>query len=356
MKNVVVVINTLKNGGAEKQSIIISNQLSVDNNVTLLVLDINGASERLLDSISDKVETLFYEGLNLRSTLSILFNEKIKRADVIISMLARSNFISSLSGLFYRNMLVFGGIRNCELKKKKFLLEYVFHRYFHDKTIFNNYSGMEGLVRKGFKAEKSICIHNCVEIIPTLSTIKNKSAFEENKLIIASLSRLISQKDIKTSLRAVEILYNQSKTTSFVYLIGGYGEMKNELQNIINDRNLNNVVEIIESPEVPKFLSQADIFLSTSLIEGTSNSILEAMSYGLPVVATDAGDNKYLIRDNENGFIVPVQDFHSVAEKIKTLIDNDQLRHNMGTTGRAIIEKEYNKETFLKKYTKLIYE
>jgi glycosyltransferase involved in cell wall biosynthesis len=65
--------------------------------------------------------------------------------------------------------------------------------------------------------------------------------------------------------------------------------------------NIMNRIKIFINPaNIPDILNECDIYLSTSLFEGLSNSIMEAMVAGLPVIATDVGDNKYLVKDGFN--------------------------------------------------------
>ena len=63
------------------------------------------------------------------------------------------------------------------------------------------------------------------------------------------------------------------------------------------------VTILINPPNIHDILKSCDIYLSTSLFEGLSNSIMEAMSTGLPVIATDVGDNRYLLRMDTTGIL-----------------------------------------------------
>ena len=66
----------------------------------------------------------------------------------------------------------------------------------------------------------------------------------------------------------------------------------------------------------------ADLFLTTSIYEGMSNSVMEAMSFSLPIIATNAGDMKYLIEDNYNGFICPYKEPNIISNKLVELIND----------------------------------
>ena len=72
---------------------------------------------------------------------------------------------------------------------------------------------------------------------------------------------------------------------------------KKNIRNWVKENDLENIINIYLNPDnVQKFISTADIYFSTSIFEGTSNSIMEALNWSLPVVATNVGDNEYLIK------------------------------------------------------------
>ena len=79
-----------------------------------------------------------------------------------------------------------------------------------------------------------------------------------------------------------------------------------------------------------EYLSKSDIYLSTSLFEGLSNSIMEAMAYSLPIIATDVGDNNYLVQDGYNGFVTNVKDVDEIAKKLLSLVIDKEKRLKMG--------------------------
>ncbi len=94
--------------------------------------------------------------------------------------------------------------------------------------------------------------------------------------------------------------------------------------------------------DVPRLLAAADLALLTSRSEGLSNTILEAMASGLPVIATDVGGNGELVTDGENGYLVPVQEAEAIAARIHELLQNLPLAEMMGRRGREILEARYS--------------
>jgi len=102
-----------------------------------------------------------------------------------------------------------------------------------------------------------------------------------------------------------------------------------------------------------------DVYVSTSLSEAEIvASTAEAMACGLPVIVTDVADNKKWIDNGVNGFVVPVKDPKSLAEKIIYLLQDEDIRKQFGKINRKIIEERNNYYTEMEKmediYKKLV--
>ena len=81
-----------------------------------------------------------------------------------------------------------------------------------------------------------------------------------------------------------------------------------------------------------------------------SNSVMEAMSYSLPIVATNAGDMKCLVKDNFNGFICPFKNPRAISEKVVELITDFDLRNKMGANSYLTLKKGFNLQQFSGNY------
>jgi glycosyltransferase involved in cell wall biosynthesis len=92
---------------------------------------------------------------------------------------------------------------------------------------------------------------------------------------------------------------------------------------------------------IPEWLASASIYVSSSLCEGLSNSLLEAMACGLPVVVTRVSGALELVDETDSGFVVPVGDSGALASALNKLAGSKQLRQEMGARGRCVIEKRY---------------
>ena len=111
--------------------------------------------------------------------------------------------------------------------------------------------------------------------------------------------------------------------------------------------------------EVLKKISECDLFLLPSLEEGISNAVLEAMALGIPVISTDCGGMGEVIRNSENGFLVPVRDSESMAKAIQNFIDLDEMeKNNMIFNARETIIHNhllsYQVDQFKSFYSKIV--
>ena len=96
---------------------------------------------------------------------------------------------------------------------------------------------------------------------------------------------------------------------------------------------------------VKDLITGFDLFWLTSRAEGLPTTILEAMSCGLPVVATDVGSVHEVVKDGVTGFVVPPKDCKALARAVSTLLNNPGLRKQMGRTARLNAVKYYDIKT-----------
>ena len=133
-------------------------------------------------------------------------------------------------------------------------------------------------------------------------------------------------KDFLTLLDSYEILLKKFKVKYNLVIVGD-GPDRNKIEKYILKKNLNNKVFLAGSQKnVDKFYKNAKLFVLSSRSEGLPTVIIEAMSKGLPIVATDAPYGcRDIIKNNEYGIVTPVGDALFMAEKISELLKNKEL-------------------------------
>ena len=163
-------------------------------------------------------------------------------------------------------------------------------------------------------------------------------------LHIISVGRCHWIKGYTNALDAMVILKN--KKIKFYYTIIASGKDQENILYQIHDLGLNECVSFINDElshdEVLKKVSECDLFLLSSLEEGISNAVIEAMALGLLVISTDCVGMGEVIRNSKNGFLVPVRDSKSMAKAIQNFIDLDEMeKNNMIFNARETIKQNH---------------
>jgi len=167
-----------------------------------------------------------------------------------------------------------------------------------------------------------------------------KSTNKQLKLI--TTGSLIWRKGYEYMLMAVRQLLDKGVDADLHIL--GHGPMEESILFMIEDLNLSGRVHLhgkVNPEEVRKQLQTSDIFVLSSLSEGISNAVLEAMSCGLPVVCTDCGGMSEAIRDGTEGFLVPMRDPEAMANALFKLFEDGELRQTMGSAGRKRVVSQF---------------
>ena len=177
----------------------------------------------------------------------------------------------------------------------------------------------------GADPKKNTIIPPAVKSEITEKWAVEKSTQIDDELKIISVGRCHWKKGYTFALDAMAIL--KEKNTNFHYTIIAVGKDEENILYQINDLGLKKNVTFInglQHKEVIKQVSNSNLFLLSSVEEGISNAVLEAMALGIPVISTDCGGMGEVIRNSENGFIVPIRDTAAMAGTIQKFIDLDK--------------------------------
>lgn len=350
--SIVIFCKTLVKGGAEKQALLLGRLLS-ERGLNVVVIS---WSKRKVDPTNFGLinsSSLKYYGLSGDIFHKFFQFNRILREEntsVVLAYLTLANFVSGISKWLNRDIVTIGGIRTEKLPLIKLMAERFVHNHLNDTTVFNNYSAKEKFEKKGFDPNKINVIHNAIEI---KHSALNKT--NGNAITIITVARFVQAKDFETAILAFKRIRDNSLDNSIRYCIVGYGPMESRIRSLIRNYNLqDDVILIINPPDIPELLYRADIYLSTSLFEGLSNSIMEAMAAKLPLVVTDVGDNKYLVREGYNGYLVPVRATEQIASKLGELVNSGKLRSSFGENSFKIINSDFSEEKLLAGYLNLI--
>lgn len=205
-----------------------------------------------------------------------------------------------------------------------------------------------------------------IEITPfginTNIFIPKKEELKET-IVIGTIKTLKEKYGIEYLIKAFKILLENNKEKKLKLIIYGEGELRDQLERLSKTLEINNYIEFkgyISNKLVPEALSELDIFVvpSVSNSESFGVSAVEAMACEIPVAASDADGFTEVIENGVTGYIVPKKNEKILAEKINILIQNKDLRYEMGKKGRERVKRLYdwekNVDHMIEIYNKII--
>ena len=174
------------------------------------------------------------------------------------------------------------------------------------------------------------------------NSLKRTLNIPENDHVILSVGHLIPRKGYKTLLRAMtKILRTESHCT---LVIVGEGFLHKKLEELGRELGLGEKLKFtgaVEDAVLPPLYAMADVFVMPSTSEGHCISILEAMSTGKPIVASDIPANAESVVEGRNGFLVPPGDSDALANSILKILQEDILRNEFGAYSRHRVTREF---------------
>lgn len=157
--------------------------------------------------------------------------------------------------------------------------------------------------------------------------------FKSKTPTIVCVARLVFEKDPLTLLKAMKLVRQKMPEATLEMIGGGY--LEKEAREFIRDNHLEpNVKLMLSQSDILSFLRNAWIFTLSSKMDSAPNSVLEAMSAGLPVVGTKVGGIPEMVKDGTTGIIVPPEDPEAMAQAILELLQNERKRTSMGEAAR----------------------
>jgi len=173
----------------------------------------------------------------------------------------------------------------------------------------------------------------------------------KDEKIILTVSRLVKKNGIDDLIKAGQYL-----DFDFKILIIGIGEQEKELKDLTKKLGIQDKVIFkgqVEYGELPKYYALADVFVRPSLSEGLGNVFLEAMACGLPVIGTEVGGIPDFLKDRETGLFCETKNPQSIAQKIRQISNNEQLRKTLSKNGLKLVQEKYDWNLIAKKMNKI---
>lgn len=209
------------------------------------------------------------------------------------------------------------------------------------QLIANSELARRRAIDQGIKPEQIEVVPNVVDANRANGQV-NGNGNGAARILFAA--RLTDQKRPDRFLHALQKIAESRPNLNFRGMIVGDGPLRPRLEELADSLGLRpKYVEFLgELADLKPAYEKSDLVVLTSDWEGTPNVLLEAMSRGLPVVATKVGGVPELVRNGENGFLVEADDASSVASSVIALLENPQLRISMGASGRQVALEKHS--------------
>ena len=207
-----------------------------------------------------------------------------------------------------------------------------------------------------FVKNKIKVIHNGIKNFEKTEKNEARQILAKNyteKIIIYSISELHKNKGLDIGIRGIALLPEETKQ-KVLYCIAGMGEEKENLEKLVKELNLKKQIKFLGFLDNAKnILSGADIFLFPSRTENLPFAILEAGLAGLPTIATSVGGVPEIIKDMQNGILVPPQNPKEISEAIVYLLENPEKQKEFGEEIKKTIVSFFSLEKMLSEMIKL---
>lgn len=197
--------------------------------------------------------------------------------------------------------------------------------------------------------KEKIVVHHTGIDCNKFKFIPRREVADRDRICLVTICRLVDKKGVEYGIRAVAKLAKLNHKLS--YKIIGDGPLKADLQLLIEELDVADNVKLLgwqQQDEILKILNNSEILLAPSVTskngdrEGIPVAIMEAMAMGLLIISTQHSGIPELVQDGVSGFLVPERDVDSLADRIKYLIEHQEIWPQMSHAARLVVEEQYN--------------
>jgi len=235
-----------------------------------------------------------------------------------------------------------------------------------DIIIFNSEHDRKQAIELKIKSKKKLLtIYNGIDIKKLDFLLREKARKELlkkipdskfqilNSIIIGTIANLYPAKGLEYLIEASYKL--QATSYKLIFIVIGEGREREKLENLIEKYHLEKNFFLPGAiPDAYKYLKAFDIFVLSSVKEGFPWTILEAMAAEVPIVATKVGGVPEIIQNNQSGIIIEPKNLKQLAEAIKKLIKNPELKNKLSREARKTVEHKFTLNKMASKVEKLL--
>ena len=301
---------------------------------------------------------------DLKALFKIFVYLSQNRPDIIYSFTPKAGLLGMIASYFARVPVRVHNIVGMPLieasgNKKRLLKVIEKITYFFSTNLFCNSYGLKEYIQKNLTKKNVKVVGNGsingidMELFKNSFTQTQKDDLRYNlniqkdDFVLLFVGRVVKDKGINELIQAFSILdkkYNNLK----LLIVGDFEEHLNpiESKSIEIMRSNQNIIQVGFQKDVRPYLGVSSLFVLPSYREGLPNSLLEAGSFGIPLLATDINGCNEIIRDRENGILIKPKSVESLVDGISLLVENKQLYNRIKNSVRESIEARYSQIFF----------
>ena len=341
MKKLLFVAATLGGGGAERVMLNLVNECQEKGNEVVVLRTSSKGKIDAEYNLNKNINVISFDSKYKNKGLRVIdkliqFRKTFKKYKgyTIISFLPDINIYSIIASRGLKNRIVVSERNDPNREPANKIIRMVrdwIYKYV-DYIVFQTYDAQKYFPEKIQK--KSIVIPNPLNLkeLP----LDQQHSFDNNKIIM--VCRVKPQKNIAMLINAIDdIKYCLDGTKVEIY---GDGNLyRDRMKDMVKEKGLDKVIKFMgPSSDVYSKMLESTIYISTSHYEGLSNTMLEALALGVPSIVTDCpiGGAKMFITNNENGILVPCDDYKNLGEEILRLLNDRSLQEKFSVNSIKI--------------------
>lgn len=350
--HIVHILHSFGTGGMEKGLATVINNSSSDLRHTIICLTESGASKQLLQKNITIIEMNKKKGNSLFFIFRLMMVLRQLKPDIV-----HTRNWGGFDGVIAARLAGISHIIHGEhgwsmddpdgLNPRRVFIRRILNLFIKKYTCVS--MQMKAWLEKDIRVGKDVIqIYNGVDcnlFCPgNDEVLKSELGIAPETIVMGIVARLDPIKNHAGLIKAFNRVHKKNPHTCL--LIIGEGPERPKLEKISSSR----VLFLGNRSDVCNLLKCIDIFILSSFNEGISNTILEAMASGLPVIASDVGGNPELVKDGENGFLVPPHDYEQMADRIVKYIAEPHLVELHGKTGREQAVRNFSIASMVNDY------
>lgn len=351
VRRVVHIIDSLTIGGAQKLLVTFAREAQKRSLETEIICLKDAVDPQVgADLQACGVTIIFFPAdslLNPARIWNVTRYFRTTKPDVIQSHLTYANIIGGLTG-YAAGIPVVATLHSAgkdrRYSKARENLESWVMRH-ADRRVIAVGSNTANAHRPRLGNQKISVVFNAVHAADALTpaerfAVRQEIMADEQKMLLISVGRFSTVKAYDDLIRAFEVVHRADDQTMLVLV--GDGAMREPWEKLVAELQLTDSVRFLGNRgDVPRLLQASDLYVSSSVVEGMPLAVMEAMSAGLPIVATSVGDLPDMINP-AYGELVPVRESQKLGKAILTILSDRQKMREMGSCARQYAAKHFS--------------